>query len=406
MNQVRLVISVGFILLLTGWSQLLSQGQYNLTLIGRLSFPASPAGCWNTDTTGGSDVWGYTAPDGSEYALMGVKDGVAIVKVPELTVIDIVPGPASGDCWFHRDIKTYGHYAYVVAEMLGTNQGLMIIDLQYLPDSVRFVGSYVHGNDIRSHNLSIDVNRGFAYICKQNYSGFRIVDLADPENPVEVTTVNTGDIHDVYARNDTVWVAEGYQGSYSIWDVSNKNAPVMLTRFSPAGAGYAHNIWASDDGRHVMTTEETTGRTIKVWNVEDMNNVTLEGNYLGDNLLAHNTHWMGNLAVISHYSYGIVVLDVSNPSQPTEVAHFDTYPLNDAPGFWGCWGAYPFTSNGYIYASDINSYLTVLHLEQNPTGITTQPTTPEGLFLAQNYPNPFNPSTRIAYHLPEGNQVT
>ncbi|RMF61311.1 MAG: T9SS C-terminal target domain-containing protein, partial [Calditrichaeota bacterium] len=33
-------------------------------------------------------------------------------------------------------------------------------------------------------------------------------------------------------------------------------------------------------------------------------------------------------------------------------------------------------------------------------------TTPEGLFLAQNYPNPFNPSTRIAYHLPEGNQVT
>ena len=384
---------------------LFGQGDYSLTLVGRISFPVSPAGCYNTDTTGGSDVWGYTAPDGAEYAIMGVKDGVAVVKVPELQVIDIVPGPASGDCWFHRDIKTYSHYAYIVAEMNGTNQGMMILDLQYLPDSVRFVGSYVYGSDVRSHNLSIDVNRGFAYICKQNYTGFRIVDLSNPESPVEVTTVNTGNIHDVYARNDTVYVAEGFNGTYSIWDVSDKNNPVMLVRFFPSGAGYAHNIWASEDGRYVMTTEETVGRTVKIWNIEDMNNVTLLGSYLGGNSLAHNTHWMGNLAVIAHYSYGVSVVDVSNPLQPVEVARYDTYLADDAPGFWGCWGAYPFSPSGYVYASDINGYLTVLQLEQNTTAVEPPQSQPDGFYLYQNYPNPFNPETTIRYRLDKNSHV-
>jgi hypothetical protein len=37
---------------------------YSLDLVGRIWFPSQE---WNfSDTTGGSDVWGYTAPDGEE----------------------------------------------------------------------------------------------------------------------------------------------------------------------------------------------------------------------------------------------------------------------------------------------------------------------------------------------------
>lgn len=384
-------------LLLSSW--MIAQTNYQLSFVAKINFPSSPAGCSTTDTTGGSDVWGYSAPDGSEYAIMGVKDGVAFVKVPDMQIIDVVPGPQSGDCWYHRDIKTYSHYAYIVAEMTGANQGLMIVDLQYLPDSVRFVGSYVHGSDVRSHNFSIDVNTGYAYICKQNYSGFRVVSLADPEQPVDVITVNTGNIHDVYARNDTVVASEGWNGSFSIWDLSNKNNPVMLTRINVPNAGYAHNAWLSDDGRYLMTTEETDSHTVKIWDIQDMSNVSLLGEYLASNYLAHNTHIMGNLAVISHYSSGVVVVDISDPSQPIEVANYDTYPADDLPGFWGCWGAYPFTDGGYVYASNFNGDLYVLKLEEAPTSVDSRQQLPNGFSLEQNYPNPFNPTTRIPFEI-------
>ena len=46
----------------------------------------------SSDTTGGTDCWGYTASDGSEYVIMGVLEGVAFAKVPEMQVINLTPG--------------------------------------------------------------------------------------------------------------------------------------------------------------------------------------------------------------------------------------------------------------------------------------------------------------------------
>ena len=46
---------------------------------------------------------------------------------------------------------------------------------------------------------------------------------------------------------DTLWVAEGTQGSFSIWDVRDKSAPVMLSRSGYATAGYTHQGWLTED---------------------------------------------------------------------------------------------------------------------------------------------------------------
>ena len=395
------------IVLFFGLQILPAQSEYTLELVDRIWFDSE---IWpNGDTTGGSDVWGYTAPDGEEYALMGVMDGIAIVRVSDMEVIDIVPGPTEGFYYYNRDIKTYSHYAYAVAQLTGTNQGLMIIDLSPLPDSVRFVGSYINGSDTLSHNLSIDTATGYAYIVKQGGTGFRVVNLADPENPEDVITVSVpSSVNDVYARNDTVYVGEYFSGSFSIFDLSDKENPQLLARVDVPNPGLVHNIWPTDDGTHIMTTEETAGKTVKMWNIEDMENIELVGEYLGVNSLAHNTHIMGDFAYISHFTAGVTVVDISDPTNLIEVAQYDTYPLNDNPNYRGCWGAYPFTQNGMVFASDMEGYLTVLQFTETNTSVFEgEPEQiPNKVVLHQNYPNPFNPTTTIEFSIPQTEFVT
>ena len=60
--------------------------------------------------TAGNDCWGYTAPSGREYALIGISNGTAVVEVTDPSnaqLVAHVTGPTS--IW--RDVKTYGHFA-------------------------------------------------------------------------------------------------------------------------------------------------------------------------------------------------------------------------------------------------------------------------------------------------------
>jgi choice-of-anchor B domain-containing protein len=332
-------------------------GAQTLELIGELQFPVDTSMAPNG--SGGSDVWAYTAPDGSEYALMGVLDGVAVVAVPSMEVVGHIPGPTLEDAWYHRDIKTRGHHAFITAENLGENEGLIVADLSGLPERVEVV-AVAGGELVSSHNLSVDVATGYAYVMNSSNNAVQIVDIREPESPEVVGTVVTGDLHDVYARNDTLWVAEGTQGTFSIWNVSDKAAPLMLTRVTIPNAGYIHNIWPSEDADLAITTEETQDHTVKVWDTSDFDNITLVGQYIAPNGLAHNAHVDGRYVFISHYSAGVAVIDIADPANPVEVARHDTYPANDDGGFHGNWGTIPPTPGGYVYGSDIDGRLTVL----------------------------------------------
>lgn len=390
-------------LLLAGFVNFFPQTNYKLELVGKRWFNSN---IWaSTDTTGGSDCWGYTDSSGNDYAIIGIAEGVAFVKVPEMNVISIVPGPSLNDYYYHRDIKTYKHYAYVTGEMRGTNEGLMIIDLQYLPDSVHFIKSYIYNNNITSHNLSIDTATAHAYVLNSSASGVRIISLADPINPVDVGFINTQNIHDVFARNDTAFTAEGNRKTFAIYDCSSKSAPILLKRVAIPSSGYVHNIWPTDDGKFVMTTEETKYKTMKLWDISDLQNIDLRGQYLAHNNLAHNTHIKGNLAYISHYTAGVVVVDISNPDTLKEVAAYDTYGRPNTGNFFGCWGAFPFTKNNYVYSSDIEGYLHVFKLVETPPTDVDVKIAPENFSVIENYPNPFNPKTNIKITLAQETSV-
>jgi len=162
------------------------------------------------------------------------------------------------------------------------------------------------------------------------------------------------------------YISEGYNNRFGIYDISEITNPLLLAGIP--SFGYAHNAWLNGAGTHLVTGEETIGMTVKIWDIQNLDNINLVGEYLGENSLAHNVHVKGDFVYISHYTAGLKILDIFYPSNPVEVASYDTYPDDDDSGFYGCWGAFPFTNNNYVYASDMQYGLFVFEFDQVRAG--------------------------------------
>jgi len=218
-----------------------------------------------------SDIWGYTDSQDREYVLMGELTGTIIVEVTDPRNpgnVILIPGPSTP--W--RDFKTFSHYAYVISEARGTGRGLQIIDLSNLPASAQLVTTY-STTVTNAHNLYID--DGYAYVVgTQNANGgIHILDLSNPESPVEVGVFSRNYVHDVFVR-DNIAYASALDDGLQIIDVSNKSNPTIITSIRYANS-VTHNAWLTDDSNYVLTTDEEEGGHLKIWDIRDLNNITL-----------------------------------------------------------------------------------------------------------------------------------
>lgn len=325
-------------------AMILAQGSPNVPLLVNVNqYPSA----------GYNDCWGYTAPDGREYALLGVETGTSIIDITDApTVTEIAFIPSSNSLW--KDIKTYQHYAYVVTDANGN--GMQIIDLSDLPNSATLVGTYTGFST--SHNIYIDITNAMLYAEGSSSQPVRTISLANPLSPTQISFFGI-ECHDVYVQDNKAYVSEGNSGSYGIYDVSNPNVPSLLQRLNVPSAGYCHNAWVSEDGNYMMTTEETTGKTIKVWDISNLSNITLTDNILAPTGLAHNTHLKGDYAYVSHYADGLRIYDISDPSDIFEAGYYDSY-ASPGGGFVGAWGAFPFFASGKVLISDMQTGLYVV----------------------------------------------
>jgi len=321
---------------------LTAQAQLNLNLMGQFSYP-----------TNISDVWGYEDAAGNEYAFVGTQVGLSVVSLINPTTpveIDFINGPNT--TW--RDIKTYSHYAYVVNEAFG---GLLIIDLSNLPTSISYTQTLCEIGFQEAHNIFIDVPAGRAYLfgakADSLTNGNYILDLtADPENPVYLGQYDTY-IHDGFARGDTLWGSQIYEGTFAAVDVSDPANPVVLgSHITPLD--FTHACWLSPDGKTLAASDETAGAFVSTFDVSDLNNIVELDRFqtpTATNAIMHNTFYHGNYIFNSYYTAGVVVLDATYPDNLVQVAYYDTSPVSGG-GFVGCWGVYPYFSSGNVLATD------------------------------------------------------
>lgn len=339
----------------------IGRAQINMTEIGFLDIPAM-------HSTELNDIWGYTDEEGNEYALVGCFDGVSVVDISDPTTpeeVEWIPGLNS--IW--RDIKTVGDYAYVTTEASG--QGLLIIDLSPLPADDPLPIDYYFGPDSdpwdNAHNVYAD-DEGYVYISGANRGngGIIILDVqVDPMNPEEVGVFDDWYSHDAYVQDDVGYFSHVSDGFFSIVDLTDKTAPVLINTFGTID-GVSHNAWASMDGDYLFTTDETADGYVASYDISDPLSISLLDQVQsspGSNIIPHNAHVLGNYLITSYYTDGVVVHDISDPSTMTEVASFDTSPSYSGGTFNGCWGVYPYFASELIIASDTEEGLYVLQTD-------------------------------------------
>ena len=349
-----------YVFIILGCSLLTTaQNSMNMGLVGSYTYT-------NTEC---SDIWGYVDSAGTEFALVGLRNGFSVVDLssPSNPIQNFFIAGAQS-VW--RDIKVWDHFAFITCDQ-GTD-GLLIVDLNDMSGNT-YVYTTIDQNGqnmfSHAHNIYID-EFGKAYIFGGDVGtvgGALILDVTSVDLsvgnvvlPSIIGLFDTYYLHDGMARGDTLWGAAIYQGNFYAIDVSTPSNPIIMNNgvaFHSTPDNFTHNCWISDDGNTLYTTDEVSGAYLGAYNVSDLNNIYEVDRIQsspGSGVIPHNTHVLGDFIVTSYYRDGVTVHDVTYPSNMIEVAYYDEYS-GSGNGFDGSWGAYPWLPSGLILSSDINS---------------------------------------------------
>lgn len=347
-----------------------------------------------------NDIWGWTDPlTQKEYALVGMSPGTAFVDIsnPEVPIyIGGLPTHSSTSTW--RDIKVYQNHAFIVSE--ANSHGMQVFDLtqlrNYSGSPITFSNTAHYNEFGNAHNIFINEDTGFAYAIGTSTcgGGLHIVDIENPSNPQYSACIRdpntgrsgTGYVHDVqcviYDGPDTAYVGKEIcfgSNETAVWitDVSSKtndNSGSKTIGLGSYNDYYTHQGWLTEDHKYFIVNDEldelnsssiNRTRTL-IWNVQDLNNPTLETEYYGPNpSIDHNNYVVGNEAFMSHYSSGLRILDISDINNPFEKAFFDVHPSNNNTNYDGSWSNYPFFDSKNIIVTAIDDGLFVVKQSVN-----------------------------------------
>ncbi|MBK5286457.1 MAG: choice-of-anchor B family protein, partial [Bacteroidia bacterium] len=324
--------------------------QQNLSLLSHLTF--SPGNSC-------AGVWYYVDSLNREYALVGTKQGLAIVDVTVPTspnLLFIVPG--INNLW--REVKTWGKYAYVTTEGTDTlnaaNNGLQIVNLSFLPDSAPskvWRGNGAIANQlVKAHTVTVD--NGYVYVNGSNL-GIVIASLTDPWNPNYVGTYSVHYAHDCFVRGNKMWTSEIYEGQFAVVDITNRANPVVIASH-PTPGNFNHNGWLSDNSNYFFTTDEVHHAPVASFDVSNLTNINLLGTYRCTNMdtfEVHNVRVFNDYLICPAYGSQVTIVDAARPANMVEIANYPT-------GNGLCWDAIPFLPSGIILATDKNDGLYIL----------------------------------------------
>jgi len=300
-----------------------------------------------------SDITGFYQ-DGREFGVIGLQNAAAFVDITDPSS-PVELGRISGGNSIWRDLKYWNRHVYIGTE---ASDGVKVVSVDN-PDNPTLVSTISDfGN---SHNIHIDAD-GYLYVVGASSNDVWIYDLTMPAFPQLVGTWSGEYLHDIEVYNNKLYGAAIYSGLFYIVDVSDKTNPTTLVSYN-TGGGYisTHDCAVTEDEKYLFTGDENTGGHVKVWDIQDYGNINLVAEYMTNpSHSAHNLYVRPgtDLLIISYYADGTRILDISDPTNPVEVAYYDTSNIEGL--YVGNWGTYAYLPSGYIISSDIETGMYIL----------------------------------------------
>ncbi|WP_342376164.1 hypothetical protein NVS55_33545 [Myxococcus stipitatus] len=263
---------------------------------------------------------------------------------------------------FWNGVWAKGNTLYIASEA----RGVLVYDISQ-PAAPLFIRNLPTGDVYGTHTVLVDGDRLYAM---SGAVGTYVYDLTTPQDPVLRTVITfPGEFgedgpHDAFAHENRLYLSNA-SGGYVIVDVSNLDDVRMLGQY--IGRQWAHHNAVGTFAGKTLAFEggEFDGSHLRVLDVTDPARIALIGEFrMRQATSMHNLILRGNRLYIAWYHEGLRVLDVSNPTQPKQVAHYHTFREEDPHRgdslFEGAIGI-RVPGDGYVYTVDTSRGLLVFN---------------------------------------------
>ncbi|MBN2424855.1 MAG: T9SS type A sorting domain-containing protein [Calditrichaceae bacterium] len=370
--------------------------------------------CYLANSFGGLKILEKTIPfelyeighiDSDKYTNIKIKnnklysadyyDGLRIFDLSEDSLNEIVNIKTQYPVW---DIEIKHDFAFVAND----SNGLQVYDIQdinspELKESYKFLDN--------TEEVEIDGNYGF--ISKKTEDN-KVIKIIDVSNPLMIDTVGSLSFN---PPNDKIYINENYV--YFIHSIERKGlypgdfvTYIHIIDINNPGISDTLSIDGVLKGIFIKDNTLLAVDHIKlyIFNISDKNAPVLLGTFSNDifgTLEDNHDIEMGNNYICISYNNltenEIAIINTSNPESP-QLTGFYT-----APNF-----ILNIEISGDLIFAEVYDYGVIVLKTDNLTSIHNlyeNKTQPNVFILYQNYPNPFNPTTTIEFDIPYNAKV-
>ncbi|MFC1572564.1 T9SS type A sorting domain-containing protein [Candidatus Eisenbacteria bacterium] len=332
---------------------------------------------YSSTSVGGPALAGdYFSTDAKEIALSSDYAYIA-GEAPGLHVVNVSDPTApmvAGDCeisGYVDDIAVSGRHVYLAE---GLN-GLGIVDVSD-PGNPTLAGSH----DTPSSAHGVFVSGSHAYVVGE-YLGLQIIDVSDPSITNLVGSCHVPGARHVFVSGDYTYAAGSY--GVHIIDVLDLSAPAPVASLDMPGV--AQGIFVTDGFAYVIWGEGSSDNRMTIFAVADPSNPVAVGSFHLYMYPSYDVFVADGYAYLATSALGLLVVDVSDPANPTLATWFDTRGGSRGVSVAG----------SHAYVADGHSLL-ILRFDPQ-AGLEEDASIPGSHRLLRAHPNPCINSTTIRY---------